>query len=236
MNRPVVVFVRVNGKPEYEAGAQRWLASYRHFKPEMPHDLLIINRYAYAPDDSFDGLGATEVRYDGGGWDCGSWRFAARLLPDAPLLVCFNSTCRIQSAGWLEAFAEALERNGLGLYGPLASYEICSHIRTPCMAFAPQVAASYPEEVNSREDTYRFEVFGYPSGVPNFSQWAQQQGYPVRLVTRDGDYAQPEWRTPPGIFRRGAQDNLWVHDKHCDAYSASDAENKERLERLADGR
>lgn len=233
--KPVVIFVRVCGKPEYEPGAQRWLASYEQYKPAMPHDLWIINRYADAPDNSFDHLGATYIRYDQNGWDCGAWKFAARNIP-APLLVCFNSSCVIRGGGWLERLTRAAERNGKGIYGPLTSLEIAPHVRTPCMAFQPEVMNEYPSEVNTREDTYRFESCGYPDGTPNVTVWAQRRGYATRLVTWDGDYDLPDWRTPAHIFRRGDQSNLMVWDRHCEAYAGSDDFNKAQLARMADGK
>lgn len=235
MIRPTVVFVRVNGKPEYDAPAQRWLASYRQHRPAVPHDVVVIDRYADG-DQSFNDVATMRMRYDGTGWDCGSWQFAGRNIP-ADLLVCFNSNTRIMGDGWLERIIESVERHGFGLYGPLASLEINPHIRTPCMIFQPEVINGYPAEVTSRPDTYRFEVFGFGDGlVPNFTLWCRSKGYQTRLITWDGCYDLQEWRTPLNIFRRGDQSNCLVLDHHCDAYAVSSDEGKEQLERLADGR
>lgn len=234
MIRPTVVFVRVNGKPEYDAGAERWLASYRDYKPAAPHDVAIIDRYAYNGDGLFDGVTGSHYVYAGGGWDCGAWRYAARNIR-AELLVCFNSSTRIRAAGWLERFIAAAEHHGAGLYGPLASYEIAPHLRTPCLAFTPAVIAAYPQEVNTREDTYRFESMGYPDGTPNITQWARKQGHATRYVARSGVYDLPEWRAPAGGFRNGDQSDLLVWDRHCEAYAASDAAGKLLLEKLVSG-
>lgn len=235
--KPTVVFVRVVTKPEYDHGATQWLRSYLRYRPQIDHDLVIINRYADpAMDDEFSVAsamaGAKWMRYDGGGWDCGAWQFAGANI-ESDLLVCFNSSTYVTGPGWLERFVEAARLCGDGLYGPLASYEIIPHIRTPCMAFQPHVIRDYPCPVLSREDTYRFEVFGFP-GVPNFTQWVRQKGLATMLVTWDGFYDQPEWRTPPNIFRRGDQSNLIVKDRHCEAYEVSDAEGKRTLTGLAD--
>ena len=96
------------------------------------------------------------------------------------------------------------------------------------------VINGYPKEVKDREDTYRFEVFGWPDRTPNFTLWAGLNGFPVKLVTWDGVYDLADWRKPTNIFRRGDQSNLIVKDRHCDAYDA--AENKDELERMADGK
>jgi len=233
-----VVFVRVVTKPEYDHGIKRLIDSIAKYDAKYPYEAYIINRYADAsPRDLFGDINYSVkiLRYDQGGWDCGAWQFAGKNI-DADLLVCFNSSTYITGDGWLKKFVDAVEKYGDGLYGPLASYEIQSHIRTPCMAFQPYVVQGYPHEVLSRDDTWRFEVFGFPPENINFTQWVRNKGLQTRLVTWDGVYDLTDWRTPPNIFRRGDQSNLIVKDRHCEAYEISDAENKQRLEHLADGR
>lgn len=230
----VVVFVRVVTKPEYDHGALRWFDSYAKFMPCYPHDVVVINRYADATDGMFDFIEPKYLRYNGGGWDCGAWKFAGENI-DTDLLVCFNSSTYITGDGWLKRFVDAVEQNGDGLYGPLASYEVQPHIRTPCMIFQPHVINSYPYEVNSRDDTYRFEVFGFPPENRNFTQFTRDLGFKTMLVTWDGVYDLPDWRKPQNIFRSGDQSNLIVKDRHCEAYEVSDAEGKARLEGLANG-
>lgn len=227
--KPTVVAVRVNNKPEYRKTEQRWLESYLKFRSGVEHDLVIIDRNG----DSEDDIAATHLRYDLGGWDCGAWQFAGRNI-ETDLLVCFNSSTYVTGPGWLERFVEAAETHGDGLYGPLASYEIIPHLRTPCLAFQPHVIRDYPREVMDRESTYRFEVFGWPDGTPNFTQWVRQRGLSVKLVTWDTICDQGFWREPDNIFRRGDQSNLLVRDRHADAYSVSDDAGKRMLEGLAD--
>lgn len=233
MIKPTIVFVRVNNKPEYARGEDCLLASYLKYKPEIEHDVVVVDHHGTSADDI---PGATHIRYDFGGWDCGIWKFAGQNI-QSNLLVCFNSSTFLTGHGWLEHFVKAVETHGEGLYGPLASYEIVPHIRTPCMAFQPHVVAAYPQEVNCREDTYRFEVFGYPAPdwTPNFTQWCRRQGLQTRAVYWSGCYDQPEWRDPENIFRRGDQSNLMVKDRHCEAYEISDSPNKVILAKLADG-
>ena len=229
MIKPTVVFVRVNTKPEYAHGQQRLLDSYLKYKPQIPHDLVIIDRKGDSPDDV---SGAQHLRYDGGGWDCGAWQFAARNI-DTELLICFNSSTYIMGYGWMERFIAAVEKHGDGLYGPLTSNEIVPHVRTPCFVFTPKVIADYPREVISREDTYRFESMGWPDGIPNITQWVADHGHATMLVTWYGEYDQNHWREPAGIFRRDRQQALIVWDRHCEAYKASDAANRQMLEGLA---
>ena len=233
-----VVFVRVVTKREYDHGACRWLDAYTKYDAGFSHELFIINRYADNPDGMFldlPGVWITHLRYDGGGWDCGAWQFAGRNV-DTDLLVCFNSSTYVTGDNWLRRFVDAAQTYGDGLYGPLTSYEIIPHVRTPCMIFQPRVINDYPVEVNSRDDTYRFESFGFSPEIPNFTQWVHNKGLKTMLVTWDGEYDLPYWREPRNIFRRGDQSNLIVKDRHCEAYEASDVEGKTRLEYLADGK
>ncbi len=230
-----VVFVRVVTKPEYDVGAIRWKDSYLIYESEYPHDLVIIDRYADSTDGLFRPYTSKHLRYDKGGWDCGAWQFAGKNI-DTDLLVCFNSSTYVTGNGWLKRFVDAVERCGDGLYGPLTSYEVHPHIRTPCMIFQPHVIQDYPNEVQTRDDTYRFECLGWPDGTPNFTQWVQQKGLATGLVTWDGVYEMRDWRKPDNIFRRGDQSNLVVKDRHCEAYEASDAAGKATLEKLADGK
>ncbi len=206
-----------------------------NFAPNYPHEVIIINRYADSPDAMFDAVTTKYLRYDDGGWDCGAWQFAGRNI-DTDLLVCFNSSTYVTGDDWLKRFVMAVQEHGDGLYGPLTSYEIVPHVRTPCMIFQPHVINSYPAEVNNREDTYRFESFGFSPEVPNFTQWVRRQGLKTMLVAWNGVFDLPYWREPQNIFRRGDQSNLIVKDRHCEAYEVSDADGKARLEALADAR
>lgn len=227
---PTVVIVRVVGKPEYEPGFQRWLASYFRYLPSIKHRVVVIERYAKGEQLPVPGFIYQTVRYDGGGWDCGAWQFAARNL-NAELLVCFNSTTQIMGENWLERFVDAVDIYGSGLYGPMASLEVAPHIRTPCMIFTPEVMNAYPFEVLSREDTYRFESMGFAC-VPNISMWTRADGKPVKMVTWSGVYDLLDCRKPPNVFRSGDQSDLIVKDKHAELYEQSDAAGKAYLEQL----
>lgn len=229
--KPTVVMIRVVTKPEYRDSEQGLLDSYRRFDAGCPHDLVIIDRRGDSPHDV---PSAKHLRYDDQGWDCGAWQFAGWKIPSADLLVCLNSSTYITGDGWLKRFVDTAKAHGDGLYGPMASYEINPHIRTPCMVFQPHIIRHYPAQVIDREDTYRFEVFGFNGVCPNFTLWVRAKGWQTRLVTWDGDYDLPDWRKPDNIFRRGDQSNLIVRDRHAKYYEDSDADNKKVLERLAD--
>lgn len=229
-----VVFVRVNGKDQYSQPAKRWLESYLKFKPNIPHEVVVVNRYKDSQDALFDEVASRYVRYDGMGWDCGTWQFAGRNI-EADLLVCFNTRTYITGNGWLDRFVDCVSENGKGVYGPMSSLEVAPHIRTPCMIFQPDIINGYPGIVNDRQNTYQFESMGF-GNIPNFTLWCRQQGFKTMLITWDGCYDLNEWRNPPNIFRRGDQSNCIVKDGHADLYDNSTPEYKAMLAKMADGK
>lgn len=228
-----VVYILVPGVKEYDDAAKIWLASYLRFKPSIDHDVLLVKKTDDWVNPMFDDVSTSYINYDGGGWDCGTWQHVGKVV-DTDLLVCMNTRTRLTSRWWLDRIDCAVRENGVGLYGPWASLEINPHIRTPCMIFQPSVIRDYPVLVDSREQAFQFESFGSPES-PNFTLWCQSMGYVTKLITWDGVYDQPDWRTPENIFRRGDQSNCLLFDRHCDLYANASREEKQRLERLADG-
>lgn len=229
-----VAIVRVNGKDQYNETIKRWLDSYIRFRPTIEHEVLVVDRYQDNPDGLFDSVASRHVRYDGLGWDVGTWQFLGQ-SEHTDLLVCFNSRSYITGPNWLNRFVDSVQSHGKGLYGPLSSLEVAPHIRTPCMIFQPEVIRGYPVLVDTREKTYQFESMGF-GHTPNFTLWCRQKGYKTMLVTWDGCYDLPDWRRPDNIFRRGNQSNCIVKDGHCDLYENSPGDYKAMLERMANGR
>lgn len=229
--RITLVTIRVVGNPNYDALTQRWIDTYTRFKPKIPHELIVVNCDHDKPDGLFDPLATRYLRYDGGGWDCGTWQFVGKTV-DTDLLVCCNTSTYFWKEGWMERFAEETEKNGYGLYGSMASYELSPHLRTPCYVFQPKVMVDYPILINSRQRTYTFECAG---GRDTFTMYCHRRGFRTLLVTWDGCYDMPLWRTPPNIFRRGDQSNILVKDRHALHYEVVSEEEKAKLARVADG-
>jgi hypothetical protein len=59
-------------------------------------------------------------------------------------------------------------------------------------------------------------------------------GYPVRLVTWDGDWSPRLWREPPNILWKGDQSNCLVRCNHLDRFDAASPAVKARWSKLAD--
>lgn len=214
----------------YRAGARRWLESYRQFKPALKHQVVIANCGSHTEfDEEFDEVANSYAYYDGLGTDCGTFQAIGRTM-DCDLVVCFNSIAYLHRENWLEPIVAGFKAFGPGVYGPTASYERNPHLRTPCIAFSPDVMRQYPYECRTRADAIAFE-----SGGENFSLWAYHAGFPSILVTADGEYwGIDKWRQPPNIFRRGDQSNCLVWDRHTDLYANASDADKENLAKLAD--
>lgn len=226
-----VATIRVVGNPLYDGVSRRWIETYTQFKPKIDHEVLVVNCDHDRPDDLYDSVATRYATYTGGGWDCGTWQWLSK-TEDTDLLVCCNTSTYYHREGWLERFVEEVEKNGEGLYGSMASYEISPHIRTPCYVFQPRIMRDYPILIDSREKTYTFECAGMKQ---TFTSHCRRKGIKTLLVTWDGCYDVPDWRKPPNIFRRGDQSNILVKDRHVDNWQASDAQNRLKLSRLADG-
>lgn len=219
-----VLFTRVVTKPMYLGTEHRRWETYLQFRPTIPHELIIVNRYADADPGPYEGVATRFIRYDGGGWDCGTWKDVGGSL-DADLVVCCNSSLYFVRSGWLDRLVDEFARHGTALYGPLASLLCNPHLRTPCLAFPPEVVRGYPEAIVNRDNTFQFEALGYPR-TPNFTMWCRSKGWKTWEVTWDGCYDLPDWRRPANIYSKGDQSNCLVRDRHCDLYYNSTPEVK----------
>jgi len=227
-----VATIRVPGNPIYDSVTARWLETYSRFKPETPHDLIVVDSDV-AADPGVHGRYSDDFRvYTGGGWDCGVWQWLAK-TSDADLLVCLNTSTYFHRPGWLERFVEEFRKHGAGLYGAMSSFYLSPHIRTPVYVFPPEIMRDYPILCDSRQGTYTFECAGMKD---TFTNHCLRKGLPVKLVTWDECLDLVDSRKPDNIFRRGDQSNILVKDRHCDNYEASDEAGKRELERQADGK
>lgn len=226
--------------------AERWANTRRRYDPAYPHDLHIAfcnGNPSQAHKDVFSGIPFTAHNIHSTGWDIGTYQVMSKRLVGYEFVVFMNARGHFWRSGWLArlmaARAERFDPNGL--YGPSTSYEWCylgkpptkgptPHIRTACFGTNPKTFNRYPYAINSREHGFRFE-----SGMWNFSQWYEDMGYTVLMVTWDGVYEKKDWRKPPNIFRRGDQSNLLVCDRHTEIYLNARADERKKLEASANG-
>lgn len=213
----------------YEVGHKRFFDAYLKFKPVIPHDLLIVRCGATEGPTDFDAIATYYLRFDGWGSDCAAYQHVVRVL-DYDLVLCLNTLAYPWRLCWLEPFVAAIEMHGKGIYGATASFERHPHLRTPAIAFHPDVLRDYPFSTNNRSDSVEFE-----SGPNSISAWSERNGYPTILVTANGRYYRQDWRKGENIFRRGDQSNCLVWDRHTDIYAAAGPEERAGLARAADG-
>lgn len=226
-------FPYVADKPEiFIAFAERFARTYREFDPGIEHRLVV----ACCCGPLTPGVRALWAEtnclwteYTAGGCDAGSAQFWARHT-DADLIVPMTSRTYCWKAGWLKRLVEAFEKQGDGLLGVSASYEAQPHIRGCMYACPTKRYREYPHTISSRQ-----ECFYWEHGQWNFTKWFQSRKLPTKMVTWDGEYDQPDWRTPPNIFRRGDQTALLTWDKHSQIYAIADDKTKAVLEGNANG-
>ena len=164
----------------YELGHKRFYDGYRKFMPVIPHDLIIVRCGATEGATDFDAIATHYLRFDGWGGDCAAYQEVVRVL-DYDLVLCLNTLAYPYRHRWLEPFVEAMEVHGKGVYGATASYEVAPHLRTPAIAFHPDLIREYPFSVKNRGDSNLFEA-----GGNSIAAWAQRTGYPAVLVAADG--------------------------------------------------
>lgn len=239
--RTAVLYLHVVGKsddsapgPEYyRPWSERFIASYRNFKGNAPHELVVMS-CGGPVNDATRAMFPEAVRfleYRGGGWDIGAMQSAAHQLRDAfDYVIAIATPVYFWKPGFIERMIQARERHGDGIFGPTASYENRPHIRTCCWAFSPHTFCQYPHLIDTRDRTFRAE-----SGDLSITFWYKDRGQPQLLVTANGEYAMKDWRRLPNIFRRGNQSNCLVRDRHTDLYEEAEPVKRQELAALADG-
>lgn len=236
-----VIYLHVVGKSDptapppchYLHWSKRWIDSYTQFRGTRSHKLQVVHCGGLPLGEDvalFNGLDAWHSTYSGGGWDIGAHQYAA-LSMTFDFVICMATPTYFWRHGFIESMLEARNLFGDGIYGPTASYENKPHIRNCCWAFDPKTFAEYPHRIDTREKTFRAE-----SGDLSITEWYANRGLPRIMVAVDGNYQQPDWRSPENIFRRGNQENCFIRDRHSDMYHEADQIKKSELAEWADGK
>lgn len=236
----VLLYLYVQGNPEFHQCALRFIATYKQYDPGEPHKLHVVTSEGPVTDTVralFSGICDNFSESPSAGWDIGAEQYMARQI-DCDFLVCMTSRSYFWRAGWLKRLADERRKHGEGLYGTTGSYESCPltphtgknpHIRTAMYAMNPHIYRRYPYTIDSRDKGFMFE-----SGPWNFATWFREIGYPTLMVAWDGCYDVADWRKPPNIFRRGNQSNVLAFDRHTLMYEQADPARKAALARSAD--
>jgi len=234
-----IVYVHVPGTLEFYNYADRYVRSFLLFRPGVKHTHTIVYNGASRDRSAlrlFNLLPDVRIlQHDNSGWDIGSYLGASR-CSDADMLICFGSNIHFYRGGWLDRMVKVWEKHGPGLYGTSASFEISPHINTTGFCCSPQMLAEYPYPINTKQDRYNFEHghSGRSMGIMDtdtnihmtFWKRLHRAGFPVMLITWDGEWEWWDWRTPKNIFRRGDQSNMLFHWKHSDGWAPLGSEEK----------
>lgn len=222
-----------NKRPEFDPDARRFFETLNQFNPGERFEVAAVACNVSHP---FINLGAdlpvipTRGTYLGGGFDIGTHIWAANSF-DCDMMVGCTSKVYFHREGWLSAIVQAWNKFGNSMYAPMGSYEIRPHLRTCCFACDPIFLRNYPQTVNTKDESFRFE-----SGEYSFMRFVEDQtGRAARMVACDGVYQQSDWRTPNNIFRRGDQSNVLVYDRHTRIYEVANAQEKAMWEGRANG-
>ena len=230
--RPALVFTCCLNNAEYDGWTQMFLKSYRAYDPGVDHDSVIVfnngpstaeqrAQFEFMPNVRF-------IEHDNSGWDIGAHLEASRWITN-PWACYMGNTAFVQHAGWLARLAQAWDKHGPGVYGTLATFEVCPHLNTTGFATSPDFMRRYPISVRSKMNRYDFE-----HGPNAFWKLVAAEGHPALLVTWCGEYNWQHWRLPPNIYRRGTQSNCVTFFRHSLNYAAADENEKRTMEKLAD--
>ncbi len=235
MNIHVCYIAVTHGKQTAEFAA-RFVATWHEFPcGEECRTLILCNGGPLRSSRSliFAGLKPKPSffpRQNDPGWDVTAYIHAAKTVcAEADMMVCLGESAYFHRAGWLKRFREAWEKHGPGMYGAFSSNTIRGHLNTNGFAIAPKMLASWHDPLRNKKERYRFE-----HGENALWRRLEKFGYPVKLVTWDGEWGHDDWRKPQNIMWRGNQSNCLFWCNHVDRWNAAGVETKVRWSKYCD--
>ncbi len=227
--RATVVYVHVPGKPEFEAHARKFVASYQKHPPGIEHDTIIVWNGDVEPNSQFNELpNVLHIKWNNSGWDIGAYLRAAESVKTEMMLLCGSHTT-FRQPGWLLRMLEVWAKHGPGVYGCTASYQIRPHLNTSGFWCAPEMLRRYQGNVVTKEDRYNFE-----HGPNAFWMQMAAAGYPVKLVTPDEELDWPDWRKPKNGYCRGDQSDCLLWFRINDEWEMMPPGRRAGMSRMAD--
>lgn len=229
----VVAYVTVTNGPKTLDLAARFAETYHDNPPGMSHDSIVICNGG--PPKTDLGMMLAELnpqffpRHNDGGWDISGYIDAASGPCNGyDMMLCFGESVHFSKPGWLIRFVEAWNRHGPGMYGAFASNAVRPHINTTGFCIAPKLLHGVKKPRN-KDERYDFE-----HGKNAFWRQVAGRGFPVWLVTWDGEYPPKLWRTPRNCFWKGDQSNCLFRVNHTDRFENANADTKTKWSRMAD--
>lgn len=229
--RIILAYVCVVNGPITHDYAARFVGSYLANPPGVVHDTIVACNGGALPCETgllFQSLSAKFYpRKNDPGYDLSAFQDVAKLFP-CDLLVCCGESVYFHRADWLRRYVEVWNKYGPGMYGTFSSNLVRPHLNTTGFCVAPKFLIG-SDRCQSREDRYEFE-----HGEKSLWRRVYGLGFPVRMVTWDGDYEPTQWRNPNNIMWRGDQSACLMRCQHTDRWDAASEETKAAWARNAD--
>ncbi len=263
-----VVFL-ARGIDNGASNSESFFESYDRFRPQIPHRLTVVVKGW----DGIDGLdrvcegarsrGGRIERLPDDGFDWGAYRRVAALLSED--FICFlNGNSRIVAPNWLNAMANALQRDEIGAVGATGSYatlspHMISHwIDWPMMPFRyARMAPLFPGFPNphlrsnafmTRRDLFvayvstrdvprkKIEAHVMECGRDGFCRFLAKHGKRFVVTGRDEVIYPPDAWIQSNTFCTENQENLLIADNRTEQYQRGDRATRTFLERAIWGR
>lgn len=234
---PVVLYCYPIVSADYDAVARRFVDTYKRFPAGVDHSLVVVCNNGPASSFQkalFAGTNPVFIDRHNEGWDIGAFIEGCRSIMASGLkpkfVMCCGANTHFKRSGWLARMNEAWDKHGPGMYGATASFEVRPHFNTSSFVADVADVANYPFHVSTTQDRYHFEW-----GARSLMNSIAAQGRPTLLVTWDGEYPPPLFRSAPNGYRNGDQSNCLAYFRHSDTYDNEPAPTKHNLASYADG-
>ena len=214
--------------------ASRFTATFHEYPPGHDADLMVICQggpvstelaMIFAPLNPL-----CYPRSNDPGWDVSAFQDASRgPCADYDAVLWLGESNYFHKAGWLKRLVEAWKKHGEGMYGPFSSNLVRAHLNTTAFMCSPAILRRYPYRAVDRAGRYEFE-----HGSNGLWRRAERAGFPVMMVTWDGEWSPRMWRVPDNILWRGDQSNCLMWCSHTDNWHHQPEPEKSKWSNLAD--
>ena len=226
-----VVYLNRAATETETAARERFIRAYRHFLPEVPHELYVVNK-GFSADQLndqymfFKDLAPRFINVDDQGFDLEAYRKAASQIEE-PIIFFMNTHSEPLQHGWLDkVYAAFTFSSQIGLVSCSGSLETHHpfapgfpnypnyHVRTNGFMIAKR---DYLDMVEGRPLENKLQAHQFEAGRLSMTWMIQSSGRRALVVGRQGVVPpQTLWRA--GIFRSGYQSNLLLADNQTRAY------------------
>lgn len=229
-----LLYIAVTNGPKTFDFASRFSASYHAHPPGCNHDMIACCNGGPLDHETAVVLSGLNAKFwprkNDPGFDLSAYIEAARTVAaNYDALVCLGESNYFWKPGWLKRIVDAWEKHGEGMYGPFATHVIRAHLQTTAFVISPRLLCDYPLLVNDRPSRLEFE-----HGERALWRRLRKKGYPVKLLTWDGEWNPGQWRLPENVLWKGDQSNLLWRANHADRFAEGDAKRKRNWQRSAD--